>query len=272
MEKGVDFNWLLEQASDDKSRKALREIERVRSLVRSEGKFPAGRGLIDLRFRSFRVQLDESVAHGSIDILAEIMKERAHRDFSRFDGKDADVVVDGGASEGFYTIAIKIANPACKMVAVEPNPMAFELLKRNMVLNKFNDVELVHGALGRDDETRKFEYANVASAVGSFHIRREKRPWLPERCIETIEVNCYTLDNLYKRYQLESVDILKLDIEGAEAEAFSSGLEALSKTKRVVVECHSNILRNNLLNLLTSMGFKLGHEETREYGDIYFIR
>ena len=268
----MDFTWLLEQAGDDQTKSVLREIERVRSLVRNKGEFPTGRGLIDLNFHNFRIQLDESMAHGSVDILTEIMKDHAHRDFPGFDGKEAQVIVDGGASEGFYTIAIKIANPACRIIAIEPNPIAFDLLKRNMDINNFQNVELVQRAIGRSDEVREFEYANVSSAVGSFHILREKRPWLPERYIESVEVKCYTLDSLYKRYHLDSVDILKLDIEGAELEALSCGLDVLSKTKKVVVECHSDSLRNSVVDLLTSSGFKVAFEETYEYGDVYFIR
>jgi FkbM family methyltransferase len=272
MGKGVDFNWLLEQAGDDQTKSDLREIERVRSLVRNKGEFPVGHGLIDLKFRDFRIQLDESTAHGSVDILTEIMKEHAHRDFPGFDGKDAQVVVDGGASEGFYTIAIKMANPACRVIAIEPNPIAFDLLKRNVAFNNFQNIELVQGAIGHSDEVREFEYANVASAVGSFHILREQRPWLPERHIESIKVKCHTLDSLYRQYHLESVDILKLDIEGAELEALSNGIDALSKTKKVVVECHSDFLRSSVVDLLTSSGFKVAYEETSEYGDVYFIR
>lgn len=268
----MDFNWLLEQAIDDQSKSVFKEIERVRSLVRNKGEFPTGRGLIDLKFRDFRIQLHERMAHGSVDILTEIMKDHAHRDFPGFDGKDAQMIVDGGASEGFYAIAIKMANPTCRIIAVEPNPIAFDLLKRNVAFNNFQNIELVQGAIGRSDEVREFEYANVASAVGSFHILREQRPWLPERYIESVEVKCYTLDSLYKRYHLESVDILKLDIEGVELEALSNGSDALSKTKKVVVECHNNSLRSSVVNLLTSSGFKVAYEETSEYGDVYFIR
>lgn len=215
MENRIDFNWLFEQAADHETRKALGEIQRVRSIVRNEGKFPPGDNLIDLKFRDFRVQLHESMAHGSVDILTEIMKGHAHRVLTGFDGKGTNVVVDGGAGEGFYTIGIKIANLRCRIIAVETNPMAFDLLKRNIVLNNFHNVELVQGAMGDSNEIRAFEYADVASAVGSFHIKREQRPWLPERHIQTVKVQCHTLTSLYEQYKLKSVDILKLDIEGA---------------------------------------------------------
>ena len=64
-------------------------------------------------------------------------------DFLRF--KKEDTVLDAGAFVGDFTV--KIARKVKEVVAVEPLPWAFEIMKRNVEVNELKNVTLVNKAL-----------------------------------------------------------------------------------------------------------------------------
>jgi len=59
--------------------------------------------------------------------------------------KNTDVVLDAGAFVGDFTV--KVARKAKEVVAVEPLPWAFKLLKENVETNNLKNVTLVNKAL-----------------------------------------------------------------------------------------------------------------------------
>ena len=59
--------------------------------------------------------------------------------------KKEDTVLDAGAFVGDFTV--KIAREVKEVVAVEPLPWAFEILKRNVEVNELKNVTLVNKAL-----------------------------------------------------------------------------------------------------------------------------
>ena len=68
------------------------------------------------------------------------------------------------------------------------------------------------------------------------------------------------MNDSHKKEKIKTIDILKIDIEGYEAEALLGAARTLNKTKRVVMEYHSDELREKCLKLLAKSGFK-SHEK-----------
>ena len=71
-----------------------------------------------------------------------------------------------------------------------------------------------------------------------------------------------TVDSFTKEEEIDSIDILKIDIEGFEAEALGGAEETLNITKRVVLEYHSPELRKQCLDILVQNGFKITERGT----------
>ena len=88
------------------------------------------RKLFSVDLGRYKIWFRKCSAYSSIDIYTEIFKERKHFLIPEFSGKDANLVVDLGANEGYYTLKLKQNNSKCKVIAIEPNPLAFEILKK----------------------------------------------------------------------------------------------------------------------------------------------
>ena len=107
--------------------------------------------------------------------------------------KNTDVVLDAGAFVGDYTV--KVARKAKEVVAVEPLPWAFKILKENVEINQLKNVVLVNKALYSVDGVK----LNISDeGTGS------------KLSDEGIEVETTTIESLGK------FSLVKMDIEGAE--------------------------------------------------------
>ncbi len=79
--------------------------------------------------------------------------------------KKDDVVLDAGAFIGDFTV--KVAKKAKEVVAVEPLPWAFQLLKKNVEMNELKNVVLVNKALYDVDGVKvKISDEGTASKIG----------------------------------------------------------------------------------------------------------
>jgi FkbM family methyltransferase len=142
--------------------------------------------------------------------------------FHRYTPKPGGVVVELGAAEGTETpLLSSLVGPAGKVVAVEAHPGTFKRLQ----------------ATCADLPNVKLVYAAVAEKAGEVTLSDEDAPWhnhLTEG--EGITVPAATLDRVTRT--LKQIDLLKVNIEGAEADVLASSPKTLAKTRNIVVSCH----------------------------------
>lgn len=271
MQKGADFSWLKRIAKNERSREWIRKIEKWHKDAFEKGKFLKSKKLFSVGLGKYRIWFRRCNAYSSIDIYTEIFKENAHFLIHEFSGKDAKVVIDLGANEGYYTLKLKQNNPKCKVIVVEPNPLAFEVLEKNVKSNKLSDVILINKAACGKNGKITFEIVGSVSAIGGKDLGIMSRPWLKKEMVKKIKVDCVTLNKLFTKYKIDKVDILKLDVEGMELEILKSSKNLLNRIHKIVVEWHSRKIKDDLKKFLRNNGFKLVFEEKRECGDLHFI-
>ena len=127
------------------------------------------------------------------------------------------VFIDIGANVGIYSaIAATVLNRLGCVVAIEPNPPAFERLKFNLTttregLHEQPRIETLQ--LGISDAAGSFELYLDDSNLGASSLL-EKQP--KQRAIQ---VPCQTLLEVIEKQKLSRVDVIKCDIEGAEDRA-----------------------------------------------------
>jgi len=191
---------------------------------------------------------------------ANILHVFCYRDYARFEDFIPDhgwVVVDVGAYLGFYTLWAGVhVGDSGLVVAVEPNPTAREILLSNVSLNRGRigriafDPRLVCGSPG----IRRLYvtgYWATSSIVRSYaeHMGDIE---------DTILVPCTTLDELFEDHNLEHIDLLKLDVEGAEEEVLATPTVCPKKVARIVVEVHPPWAKaERLAKLLHSRGYRV---------------
>jgi len=238
------------------------------------GEYIKDTALVLLHLKPYKLWLRRSEAAYSIRVFTQIFKDKNHTLVAGFDGKDAKVIIDLGANVGYYTLKIKDTNPSCRVIAVEPNPTAIEILEKNIATNDIKGVTVVRKAIGGSAGELTFkttDQGTMFSGRDLGKIKKDDRYWIKESMIRTIQVPCTTLTELLKDYDVREVDILKLDVENMELEIFKSSLEVLSKVKRIVVEWHTRDTKEQFTDFLQSNGFDLVYEEAKDFGDLYFV-
>jgi len=129
-------------------------------------------------------------------------------------------VVDLGANLGYYTLlAARLVGPRGKVYAFEPEPINYGLLLKNIELNGYDNVVAMQKAAS--NVTGKARLFLDDKDTGAHTI------YQPDNTREFIEVESVTLDEFF-RDKKHPVNVIKMDIEGAEMAAFS-GMDKLIK-------------------------------------------
>jgi FkbM family methyltransferase len=136
------------------------------------------------------------------------------------------VIYDCGANIGTSVLFFAQKYPNAIIKAFEPSPSVFEILKSNIQKNKINNVELYQNAVWINNEELSFN--DEGSDNGSISAVARAN---------TIKVQA--LDFLEIINKEEKIDLIKIDIEGAESILLPRMKPAFSKIEKIFIEYHS---------------------------------
>jgi FkbM family methyltransferase len=171
-------------------------------------------------------------------------------------------IIDTGANVGYTAIYFKDKFPKAKIICIEPSPDNFSMLKKNMENNCFLDIVLQMNAVWYKEVELFFD--------NNFRDNREHSIRTVESIIDNqTSVNSITFDSVIKNNKIRQVDILKMDIEGAEEGIFKfdKNLPSLLEiTKNVAIEIHDEFeCRSTIEEMLISHDFVI-----ENWGEITF--
>lgn len=166
--------------------------------------------------------------------------------------------VDAGANIGFFTVlGARLTGEAGSVTAIEMIPATAKRLREHIALNGLRNVRIVQTALS-DRAGRKVLAAVPVGRSGQASIAAKSGE--TERPSATVEVVTATLDEIAA--DLPSVDLLKIDVEGHEAEVLAGGRATLSKTRAVVFEAIDDEASLQAERILIDSGFVIHRIDT----------
>jgi FkbM family methyltransferase len=158
-----------------------------------------------------------------------------------------DVCCDIGAFRG-YTAGVMALAGASEVRAFEPAPANQQAVRRVIELNPKLPIKLVEAAVGADEGTIKI----TIHEDPSMNFIGEDGSGRP-----AVEVKMVSLDSLVASGELESPQLLKIDVEGAEASVLRGAAEALRNSVRdIFVEIHHDEAKQECQRLLAEAGFE----------------
>ena len=164
---------------------------------------------------------------GDIFVLYEVLLHRCYNlPDTLLPPERVRAILDCGANVGITALYFACRYPNARIFCIEPDFRNFELLKRNSAREP--RIVPIHGALvGRP---RKVVHLTASRpAWGNFVTDNS----------EGIEVPAFTIEQILDDYHLSRVDLLKVDIEGAEREVFANG-QFLPRVGHIVIELHND--------------------------------
>ena len=174
------------------------------------------------------------------------------------------VILDGGANIGISAIHYKKLFPDAVVTSFEPDPRACELLRHNLIANSFIDVEVVEKALWTNNGRTSFfsEGADANRLLCDVDEAEQLTTLTPSatRCsVETVRLADYLARTTF--------DLVKLDIESAEAEVIVDCGDTLRNVKNLVIEFHlTNSSPRNLARTLETLADQEFHVSVCSYG------
>lgn len=152
------------------------------------------------------------------------------REYDFEPGCDPAVIIDGGANIGLASAYFANRFPEARIFAIEPEPGNYQMLKKNV--NLYKNVTAIKAALWNEDgELSIFDKGKGAWA---YTVGTDKLGGVGK-------TTALSISHLMRAYSITYIDILKIDIEGAEKELFSSNYEEwLPKVRVLVIELHDH--------------------------------
>lgn len=157
-----------------------------------------------------------------LDILEEIGLED---EYQPADAIPAETIVDLGASVGLATLRLLSSHPNARVVAVEADPVLIPRLRANVA---GLPVTVVHAAVAAKSGERQFFRSDMDSWGNSLDNTSGTQT--------AVAVSALSLGDLLDQQGIDKVDLLKLDVEGAEWEIFEASLDP--RVAAIVGEVH----------------------------------
>jgi FkbM family methyltransferase len=153
----------------------------------------------------------------------------------RFTPREGDTVIDIGAHIGRYTItSSKQVGNTGKVVAIEADPDNFQLLKRNIALNNLTNVLPLNYAVFSTRTRMKLYEQSASAKYNSLMLTRAAKTK------NYVEVEADTLDSILKLNEVNRVNWIKIDVEGAEFEVLKGSTITLSSEDvSLFIEIHN---------------------------------
>lgn len=143
------------------------------------------------------------------------------------------VILDAGANIGLASVLFANKYPDAKIIAVEPEQNNFEILLKNVA--PYPNITAMRGALWH--RNTEIDIFNPGRGDWGF-VTKEDDKTDAEDASTGQKVRAMTVDKIIEEFGLGRINILKIDIEGAEREVFSDTASWIDDVDSVIVELH----------------------------------
>jgi FkbM family methyltransferase len=165
-------------------------------------------------------------------------------------GRDNMVIIDAGANVGYTTLFFHHLFPDARIISIEPDDENLHMFDENIKLNRAGNIISVKAGL----------WSHRCNLLVDKNFR-DNREW-SFRVKEVDQKTGLTgmhISDIMSDFGLEEIDLLKIDIEGAEKQLFEDKVrtkEVLAKTKIIAMEIHDEeVSRDELYSILDENRF-----------------
>lgn len=189
--------------------------------------------------------------------------------------KKGDVILDVGANSGLYSIFYsKLTGAEGKIYAFEPDPGTHSMLKKNLELNNCSNVKIYDFALS--DKESKIEM--MSYSIEEINLKEnDSFKYIKEVPADKITtgagyISAYRLDDIEEFRNLPRIDIIKIDVEGAELLVMEGSRKTILKYKPVIIfelsgrwTARFNYKPFQVLMLLNNLGYEMEEYEFQQW-------
>jgi FkbM family methyltransferase len=161
----------------------------------------------------------------------------------------SNTVFDIGSYTGIYALIAAKSNKKLKVSAFEPNPNLFSALEKNLKLNRIRNVKSEQMALdNQPGEAYLYLNHDIHTSIGSL-IQSSTAG-------KKVLVRKTTLDIYCENHSVNSIDLIKIDVEGYEANVLQGGSSIIKKSSPIILmESLTQVTLEKQFELLSELGY-----------------
>jgi FkbM family methyltransferase len=176
--------------------------------------------------------------------------------YTKTDSKITNMnIIDAGANIGAASFLFKLRHPESNIFAIEPDASNCKLYKINM--SPFSNIVLFEAGLHHTNDLI-LKILNPNASKYSFQLGQDS-----DSSTENNEmgVKSISINKIIETYQLDTIDIVKIDIEGGEKSLFEQNTEWVDKSNKLIIELHEHYAPGcsaSLIRTIAPYNFKIG--------------
>ena len=153
----------------------------------------------------------------------------------RFGIRTPQNIIDVGAHIGLTSIYYSLKYPNAKIIAIEPEKDNYQMLLKNT--SEYKNIIPINSAVS-NTKTEMFIIGKESYAKDRY-LKSAEYHLSSEKAVHAEKITTSLIDDIIKNYNIDYIDILKIDVEGSEKEIFENNYDLwLSKVKILVFEQH----------------------------------
>jgi FkbM family methyltransferase len=146
------------------------------------------------------------------------------------------VIIDCGSNIGLAAIYFANKYPNAKIYSIEPEGSNFEMLKKNT--EKYPNITPIHAAIW--NKSGRLQIGDSGQGNWGFYTKEFTEGQTGDTTLGFADA--ISLNDIVEKFNITKIDLLKVDIEGAEKELFQDNYEKwLAMTKVLVIELHDHM-------------------------------
>jgi len=212
--------------------------------LQSQNSEPASPVSVGLRKLKYPIQLRPNTADAGT-VINNVIRE----EYGKFSpAKAPEWLIDAGGYIGDTASYFLSRFPTLKAIVLEPNPPSFEMALHN--LEPYGTrATLLNKALWTSDGTLQFGGSSTGASVQD----------------KGIEVDGISIPTLLDKFSISRLDILKMDIEGAEKLIFEKPDEWLHRVDLIIIEIHGSETLSFISHILQEHQFSM-----KQYRSVWY--
>lgn len=165
--------------------------------------------------------------------------------------KSSDVIFDIGAYNGLYSILAATINPDANIYAFEPTPSTFNILKRNVLVNNLENIDISNMALSNIQGRAQFYLPMDSTLPSDASLLKGFRP-----DSKVVDVRVETIDDFVQKNDIGKIDLIKLDVEAVEPLVLQGGLMQIEIHRPIIIcEVLYNRTEKELENFFSKLSY-----------------
>jgi len=180
-----------------------------------------------IRHPSIKHPVHLRIRASDVPVFKQVIVNREY-DFG-FPLPENPVIIDAGANIGMASVYFANKFSTARIIALEPDPWNFAMLEKNV--RPYPKIRPINAALWEKSTSMRITHQDWGTAG---------RACEPD---QDGTIHAITIAELCRSFEVDHIDLLKVDIEGAEKGIFENSREWIGKVDRIVIELHDRYIQ-----------------------------